>query len=131
VSAIEDRLAEVRRGLHRVTPAEAAALVARGGLLIDIRPAAQRAQSGEIPGALIIERNVLEWRLDPTSPDRLGAVRGMDQPMVLFCQHGYASSLAAASLQSLGLEHATDLDGGFEAWRAAGFAVTEPGGPPV
>ena len=128
VSAIDRQLAEARRGLVRVDPDQAAALQARGGLLVDIRPAAQRAHFGEIPQALVIERNVLEWRLDPTSPDRLSTGPAPDQPVVVICQEGYASSLAAASLQDLGLRGATDLDGGFAAWKAAGLPVTEPGG---
>jgi rhodanese-related sulfurtransferase len=86
---------------------------------------AQRAEFGEIPGALIIERNVLEWRLDPTSPHRHPAVTGPDQSIVIFCQAGYASSLAAVSLQQLGLVNATDLVGGFEAWEQSGLPVTK------
>lgn len=82
-----------------------------------------RRRDGEVPGALIVDRNVLEWRLDPSSPDRLTAVRGHDQTMILFCTEGYASSLAAAALQDLGLVNATDLEGGFLAWAAAGLAV--------
>ena len=108
-------------------PAEASSILRSGGLLVDIRPAAQRAQCGEIPGSLVIERNVLEWRLDPTGPDRHPAVTGDGAgPVVVVCQQGYASSLAAASLQELGLSGATDLDGGFDAWKAAGLPVTEP-----
>ena len=94
-------------------------------MLVDIRPALQRAH-GEIPGALVIERNVLEWRLDPASPDRIPEVEGYGQTIVVVCDAGYASSLAAASLQALGLAHATDLDGGFQAWRAAGLPTTSP-----
>lgn len=109
---------------------EAAALADRGALLVDIRPAAQRTTYGEIPGAVVIERNVLEWRLDPTSPDRHPDVTDqLDRPVVVVCQEGFASSLAAASLQELGLSRATDLVGGFAAWKAAGLAVegSEPG----
>lgn len=125
VSAVDDLLAGSRRHLRRVGPQEAAELRAGGGLLVDIRPAAQRAQYGEIPGALVIERNVLEWRLDPTSPDRHPAVTDDPRrPVVVVCQEGYASSLAAESLQRLGLAGATDLDGGFCAWEAAGLPVS-------
>ena len=100
---------------------------ADGALLVDTRPAAQRDEFGEIPGALVIERNVLEWRLDPTSPHRHSAVTGPDQYVVVICQAGYASSLAAASLRQLGLTNATDLIGGFEAWAQAGLpTVSSP-----
>ena len=87
---------------------------------MDIRPAAQRAEHGEIPGAIVIERNVLEWRLDPRSDARLSFAR-YDLEVIVTCQEGYTSSLAAAALQDLGLLRATDLAGGFEAWRAAGL----------
>jgi rhodanese-related sulfurtransferase len=110
-----------RATYSRVSAHEAAALGADGGLLIDTRPAAQRAEFGEIPGALVIERNVLEWRLDPTSPHRHPAVTGPDQCVVVICQSGYASSLAVASLRQLGLTNATDLIGGFAAWAQAGL----------
>lgn len=122
--AVDRVLAEARRGLRRVGPQEAASLTASGGLLVDIRPHSQRQRFGEIPGALVIERNVLEWRLDPTSPDRHPAVTDEDRPVVVVCQEGYASSLAAASLQALGVAGATDLVGGFAAWEAAGLPVT-------
>jgi rhodanese-related sulfurtransferase len=122
--AVERLVSEARRGLLRVGPAEAAAIMDAGGLLVDIRPIGQREQFGEIPGALIIERNVLEWRLDPTSPDRHPAVTDDHRPVVVVCQEGYASSLAAASLQALGLIEATDLVGGFAAWQAHGLAVS-------
>ncbi len=122
--AVDRLLAEARRGFRRVSPQGAAAIADAGGLLVDIRPAAQRERFGEIPGALVIERNVLEWRLDPTSPDRHPAVTDTDRPMVVVCQEGYASSLAAASLQSLGLHWATDMEGGFEAWAADGLPIT-------
>ena len=125
MSAVDDLLADSRRDLRRVDPKAAAAVQEAGGLLVDIRPAAQRAQFGQIPGALVIERNVLEWRLDPTSPDRHPAVTDDPaRPVVVVCQEGYASSLAAESLQRLGLAGATDLDGGFAAWEAAGLPVS-------
>jgi len=124
-SRIDEMLATARDGLRRVGPGEAAALAGDGGILVDIRPAAQRARDGEIPGAAIIERNVLEWRLDPTSPARLSAVDESyyHRPLVIVCDEGYASSFAAASLQALGLLGATDLAGGFQAWAAAGLPV--------
>ena len=87
-------------------------------MIVDIRPAAQRAEEGELPGALVIERNVLEWRLDPSGADRIEEVRGHDQPVVVVCSEGYASSLAAASLAEMGLLRVADLVGGYRAWRA-------------
>ena len=96
--------------------------VAAGAVLVDIRPAAQRAAEGEIPGALIVERNVLEWRFDPASAARLPQA-GYDLQVVIFCSEGYTSSLAAAALQDLGIRRATDLAGGFLAWQAAGLPV--------
>ena len=117
-SRIDVALEAARRSLpHRPTPAELPDLVARGALVVDTRPVHQREQEGKLPGALAIDRNVLEWRLDPTSDHRIVDV-ATDQPVVLVCSEGYASSLAAASLQQLGLRGATDLDGGYRAWRA-------------
>lgn len=112
---IDQLLDQVRARLRRLDPHQAAAVLHAGGLLIDIRPAAQRLEEGQFPGAIIVERNVLEWRLDPTSPHRLPQVRGYDQPIVILCSEGYTSSLAAAALQDLGLHQATDLVGGFKA----------------
>lgn len=119
--SVDDLLHEARSGLRRVTPLEAARASARGALLVDIRPHAQRVVEGEIPGALVLERNVLEWRLDPCSPSRLEVARDHEVRVIVFCSEGYTSSLAAASLQALGLRNATDLAGGFRAWRAAGL----------
>jgi rhodanese-related sulfurtransferase len=98
--------------------------MASGALLIDTRPAAQRAGSGEVPGAILIERNVLEWRLDPTCPYHHQAVTGADQDIIIMCQEGYSSSLAAATLRELGLSRATDLEGGYLAWLQAGLPTT-------
>ena len=123
--AVDQLLEHARARLVRVDPEEAAAVLADGGLVVDIRPAAQRGAEGDIPGAIVVERNVLEWRLDPSSADRLPTVRGYDQRIVVVCSEGYASSLAAASLQDLGLVHATDLAGGFRAWAAAGLPVRQ------
>jgi rhodanese-related sulfurtransferase len=86
----------------------------------------QRQRDGVIPGALIIDRNVLEWRLDPTGRDHIAEMKGRDQPVVVICDQGFASSLAAATLKQLGLEHATDVIGGFQAWVAAGLPVLPP-----
>jgi rhodanese-related sulfurtransferase len=122
---IDQVLAAAREGLDRVNPQQAAQAVAEGALLVDIRPAAQRADEGEIPGALIIERNVLEWRFDPASDARVPQA-SYDLRVIVVCSAGYTSSLAAAALQELGVRHATDLDGGFVAWKAAGLP-TRPG----
>jgi rhodanese-related sulfurtransferase len=118
---VDDLLARARARLHRLEPADAAAAATRGALLVDIRPAWQRADEGEIPGALLIERNHLEWRLDPASGARIPEAVDHDVEIVVVCSEGYSSSLAAASLQDLGLHHATDLVGGFRAWRDEGL----------
>lgn len=123
--SINQVLDEARRRLDRLDPVRVSKVVADGALLVDIRPAAQRAKHGEIPDALIIERNVLEWRLDPTSDARIPAAVDHDVSVVVFCQEGYTSSLAAAALQELGLHRSTDLTGGYAAWRAAGLPTTK------
>ena len=123
-TGITEILAAARSRLTRLGPLETQAAVSRGALLVDIRPAAQRAEFGEIPGALIIERNVLEWRLDPRSDARLPVADRYDLEVIVTCQEGYTSSLAAASLQDLGLHRATDLAGGFAAWKAAGLPTS-------
>jgi rhodanese-related sulfurtransferase len=120
-SRIDRMLDEARTRLRRVTPREAVAAIARGAVLVDIRPAAQRAAEGSVPGALVVERNVLEWRFDPTSDARLPMATGDDVEIIVLCSEGYTSSLAAAALQQLGLHRATDVVGGFHAWRAAGL----------
>src|SRR5262249_12319293 len=104
-------------------PRAAARAAAAGALLVDIRPVEVRRCDGEVPGALIVDRNVLEWRLDPASPDRPAAGRGHGQTMILFCTRGDAPGPAAAALQDLGLVTAPDLEGGFLAWAAAGLPV--------
>jgi rhodanese-related sulfurtransferase len=124
---IDDLLAEARARIVRVTPREAAARVAAGAFLVDIRPAAQRLREGEVPGSLIVERNVLEWRFDPASDARLPEATGYDVDVIVLCSEGYTSSLAADALRSLGLHRATDVSGGFHAWAAAGLPTT--GGP--
>jgi len=123
---IDEMLAAARARLHRLTPEEAFAEFSRGAVLIDIRPHAQRAREGGIPGAVIVERNVLEWRFDPASDARLPWVDGYGQQVIVFCSEGYTSSLAAAALQELGLASATDIAGGFAAWAADGLPVCPP-----
>ena len=126
-TGIDDILAVARGRLRRISPHETHAAVQRGATLIDIRPAAQRAEHGEIPGAIIIERNVLEWRFDPMAESRL-PVAGYAVQVVVFCSQGYSSSLAAASLLDLGVHRAADMVGGFQAWRDAGLPVVTPNG---
>jgi rhodanese-related sulfurtransferase len=120
---IDEVLADARARLVRVPPEQAHAEHAAGALLVDIRPVGQRAVEGEVHGAVAIERNVLEWRLDPASDARLPMAR-YDLRVLVLCSEGYTSSLAAAALQELGLTRATDVVGGFSAWRAAGLPAT-------
>jgi rhodanese-related sulfurtransferase len=119
--SIDDILAAARGRLLRLTPQQAFREADDGGMLIDIRTAAQRAAAGEIPGSAVVERNHLEWRLDPCSDSRLPWVTGYDHRVIVFCVEGYTSSLAAAALQDLGLHRATDMIGGFRAWTATGL----------
>ena len=112
----DDLVAEARRHIRRTRPEDLDSVVSSGGLIVDIRPTAQRLLEGDLPGALVIERNVLEWRLDPNGTHRLPAVTGFDQQVVVVCSEGYASSLAAASLAELGFRHAGDLAGGYRDW---------------
>lgn len=121
---INQVLAEARGRLHRVGPRQAEAEIRTGALLVDIRPQAQRAAEGEVPGALLVERNVLEWRFDPSSDSKLPQVRDHGIRVIIMCSEGYTSSLAAAALQDIGLINATDLDGGFHAWARAGLPTT-------
>ena len=114
--SIDDVLAEARSGLDRVQPAQLADEIAGGAIVIDIRPVEQRQRDGDLPDAIVVDRNVLEWRLDPSSPHRLSIATDHDVRFVLVCNEGYGSSLAAKSLQDLGLSRATDLVGGFQAW---------------
>ena len=124
---INDLLAEARARLERLEPEQARAAVAAGALLVDIRSEAQRAADGTVPGALFFPRNVLEWRVDPASGHADPRVPGPEAVVILMCNEGYQSSLAAATLHDLGFARATDLVGGFQAWRAAGLPV-EPAG---
>ncbi|MEU9193650.1 rhodanese-like domain-containing protein [Streptomyces hundungensis] len=123
IDALLDR---VRADLDRVTAKEAFAEASEGALLVDIRYASLRERDGLIPGALVVERNELEWRLDPLGSHRAAEATGHDLRVVVICNEGYASSLAAVSLRQLGLYRATDLVGGFQAWRAEGLPVSTP-----
>jgi rhodanese-related sulfurtransferase len=121
--SVDEMLQAARLRLERMSPVQARDAIAGGALLVDIRPQAQRAAEGCVPGALHIERNVLEWRFDPRCDARLPEATGYDLRVIIMCSEGYTSSLAAASLQDLGLRNATDLDGGFVAWQRAGLPV--------
>jgi rhodanese-related sulfurtransferase len=120
---IHDLLAAARARYQRLTPAEALAATRAGALLIDLRTDTQRQRDGEIPGALAIDRTVLEWRVDPASGAAHPAIGGLDAPLILLCNQGYSSSLAVGTLLDLGASRVTDVIGGFEAWRAAGLPV--------
>lgn len=122
--SVDQMLAQARSQLQRLTPAQAYEALAAGALLVDIRPDWQRAEEGEVPGALLIERNHLEWRFDPECDARLPEATGYDVQVIVLCSEGYTSSLAAAALQILGLHNATDAMGGFRAWVAQGLPVT-------
>jgi rhodanese-related sulfurtransferase len=124
----EEILGAARGRLRRLTPRQAFTEAGQGAWLVDIRPAAQRASEGEVPGALIVERNALEWRFDPAGSARLPQVDGYDHRIIVICSEGYASSLAAASLQDLGHGRATDVDRGFQAWAACGLLATGQAG---
>jgi len=116
--SVDDLVVRARRRITRTRPEDLAGVVSAGGLVVDIRPAAQRAEEGDLPGALVIERNVLEWRLDPDGSHRVPEATGFDRPVVVVCSEGYASSLAAESLTDLGYRAAGDLAGGYRAWSA-------------
>jgi rhodanese-related sulfurtransferase len=127
---INEILQEARSRLHRLHPQNAFERTQQTecpAILVDIRPAAQREKHGVIPGALVVERNVLEWRFDPQSDARLEIIdeerRGYDMEVIIYCQEGYTSSLAAASLKDLGLSRATDIVGGIRAWKEANLPV--------
>jgi rhodanese-related sulfurtransferase len=123
---IDEVLAAARARIHPLSPAEAAREVAGGARLVDIRSELQRARDGLVPGAYFHPRNVLEWRLDPASGHADPALADPEARVILLCHEGYASSLAAVMLQDLGFTRATDVAGGFEAWRAAGLPVEAP-----
>ncbi|HEX2400403.1 MAG TPA: rhodanese-like domain-containing protein [Mycobacterium sp.] len=125
---VAGELARSREGMTRLTPEQPRDAVADGVLLIDTRTERQRREQGELTGAIVIDRTILEWRLDPSSPTRIEEVTRADVQIIVVCAQGFSSSLAAASLRRIGLPHATDMIGGFEAWRAAGLPVgTAPG----
>jgi rhodanese-related sulfurtransferase len=118
-SAVERLLTKARERIApRARASDIAAVLTSGGLVIDTRFAEQRQRDGALPGAIVVERNHLEWRLDPSSPNRIPEVTRADQRIIVVCDEGYSSSLAAASLRDLGLTNVTDLDGGYQAWRA-------------
>jgi rhodanese-related sulfurtransferase len=121
--SIVDLLAVARAGLLRLDPLRAVQAWEDGAVLVDIRPAAQRAEEGEVPGALLVERNVLEWRFDPASDARL-PIASYDLHVLVLCSEGYTSSLAAAALQQVGVRRATDVIGGFRAWQASGLPTS-------
>ncbi|GLZ43319.1 rhodanese-like domain-containing protein [Actinokineospora sp. NBRC 105648] len=130
MSAVDDQLAAARAELSRVDPPTADRLRAEGALLVDIRPIANRSAEGEIPGALPIERIHLEWRLDPQGDHRVEGFTA-DTTVIVLCNEGYASSFAARDLKRLGLSQATDLIGGYRAWKTAGLPVQEGGTPAI
>lgn len=120
---VDQLLYGARARLRRLTPSEAFAWMGRGAHLIDIRSDRERAQDGVAPGSQFVSRNVLEWRLDPACRYRDPTLARRDARIVLLCEEGFQSSLAAATLLDFGLRHATDVIGGFRAWRAAGLPV--------
>ena len=122
-TSVEQLLAAARAGLERLTPEDAHAAMRDGALLVDIRSDSQRADDGLIPGAHVVARNVLEWRLDPACPHRDPELGRPEARIVLLCDEGYQSSLAAATVRSFGVTAATDVIGGFRGWRAAGLPV--------
>ena len=120
----DELLAEARSTIQRLEPAEAASAMSGGAVLVDIRSESQRERDGIVPGSVYFPRNVLEWRCDPASDWRDERVSDPSRRLIVMCDAGYQSSLAAANLRRLGLEHAADLVGGFQAWRAAGLRVS-------
>jgi rhodanese-related sulfurtransferase len=125
--SIEETLAEVRAGLIRLTPAAAHLAAAEADtFVVDTRPGWQRRRTGEVPGAIVVERNHLEWRLDPDSDGRIPEARSTSIRWIVICDDGYSSSLAADSLRRIGLSRSTDVIGGFQAWSAAGLPVHRP-----
>jgi rhodanese-related sulfurtransferase len=123
MSEIDRLLDSARRSLRRLEPEEVPEAVRDGALLIDTRPLEQRSRDGAIPGAIVVDRNVLEWRLDPTSPHCIPQVVDQDQTVIVLCNEGFSSSLAAATLQRMGLRNATDVVGGFVAWSSRGLPI--------
>lgn len=128
-AVVETLLETARQGLDRVQPGDLASEIAAGALVVDTRPFEQRQRDGELPHALVIDRNVLEWRLDPTSPNHLTEVTDPGRRIIIVCNEGFSSSLAAATLRQIGLHHATDLVGGFQAWKV--LPQLDPGATPT
>ena len=125
--SVDELLDEARRGIERLGPEEAASAMSAGAVLVDIRSESQRERDGIVPGSVFIQRNALEWRCDPASEWRDERVSDPSRRLILMCDEGYQSSLAAANLRRLGLEQATDLVGGFQAWRSGGLPVGSSG----
>ena len=121
---VDELLERARAGVRRLTPHEAFVAAAEGALLVDTRTEWQRAAQGEVPGALVIDRTVLEWRLDPAGDAAIAEATGRDLFVIVLCRQGYSSSLAAASLRAMGLHRATDVIGGVEAWAEAGLPLS-------
>jgi rhodanese-related sulfurtransferase len=130
MSRVDDVLTRARSRLQRLSPEQAWHEVGAGALLVDTRTPSQRARQGELPGAIVIDRTVLEWRLDPTSPARIPEARDSEVRVIVICRQGYSSSFAAASLREVGLVRATDVVGGVEAWLAAGLPLSQ-GSPDI
>ena len=126
-AAIDRILTDARAGLERVEATDLDAEMAAGALVVDTRPVEQRERDGGLPGAVVVDRNVLEWRLDPTSPDRIPEATDADRRVIVVCNEGYSSSLAAATLRLLGISRATDLVGGFQAWSTLPITRLQPG----
>jgi rhodanese-related sulfurtransferase len=124
-TGVDAALARSRTYLNRLTPLQTVAVAQQGALIVDTRTEQQRREQGELPGALVIDRTVLEWRLDPESGASIPEATDHDIQVVVVCRQGYSSSLAAASLRSIGLWRATDMVGGVEAWLEAGLPVTD------
>jgi rhodanese-related sulfurtransferase len=124
VTGVDAMLADARKGVRRLTPEQTLEAIRRGAIVVDTRTEAQRRAQGELPGTVVIDRTVLEWRLDPASHDRIPAAVDYDVEVVIVCSQGYSSSLAAASLRSMGLWRATDAIGGVEGWIASGLPVS-------
>jgi rhodanese-related sulfurtransferase len=122
---VDALLEQARAGLRRLSPHQTVEAVRAGALLVDTRTDVQRGEQGELPGAIVIDRTVLEWRLDPASAWRIPEATGYDRKIIVVCRQGYSSSLAAAGLQALGLRRATDVIGGVQAWRAAGLPMSD------
>lgn len=125
MSRVDDALEAARAGWSRLSAQQAWNEMATGALLVDTRTQEQRARQGNLPGALVIDRTVLEWRLDPSSPVRVPEVRDEDVRVIVICRQGYSSSFAVESLRRIGLLRSTDVIGGVESWLAAGLTMSE------